>query len=133
MIENASIVRYPSLYIYLSRDQGICLSGSFEIPSSSNEYVSRYCSTFRVSEIARRFSSHLGLTMGGTTSAVLGSTNKFFIPWLIPRNNRDSVYAPNLLGKLVGATGRKRRDVDLLQGGRHGLVNNFLNSTVEFY
>ena len=44
------------------------------------------------------------------TTALLGSTNKFFMPWLVPRNDKGSVYAPSFLGKLFGA-GRKRRDV----------------------
>ena len=48
--------------------------------------------------------------MGLGPSAILGSTNKFFIPWLIPRNDRNSVYAPNLLSKLFN--GRRKRDLN---------------------
>ena len=44
--------------------------------------------------------------MGVGPSAILGSTNKFFMPWLVPRNQKDTVYAPTVFGKL----GRKRRD-----------------------
>ena len=43
------------------------------------------------------------------TTALLGDTNKFFIPWLIPRNDRNSIFRPNILGKLVGRT---KRDYD---------------------
>jgi hypothetical protein len=44
------------------------------------------------------------------TTALLGSTNKFFMPWLVPRNDRGSVYAPSFLGKLFRG-GRRRRDL----------------------
>ena len=39
----------------------------------------------------------------------LGSTNKFFMPWLVPRNDASSVYQQNILGKLFN--GRRRREV----------------------
>merc|ERR1712020_852047 len=53
------------------------------------------------------------LIMGVGSSAILGSTNKFFMPWLVPRNDKSTVWAPTILGKLVnsGANGRKRRDI----------------------
>ena len=44
------------------------------------------------------------------TTAILGSTNKFFMPWLVPRNDAGSVYAPSILGKLFGS-GRRKRDL----------------------
>ena len=47
--------------------------------------------------------------MGVGTSAILGSTGKFFMPWFIPRNDNQSVFQPSVLNKLQ--TGRKRRDV----------------------
>jgi hypothetical protein len=50
--------------------------------------------------------------MGINTSANLGDTNHFFVPWLIPRNNRNSVYVPNFLGKLAGRTGRSVPELD---------------------
>ena len=43
------------------------------------------------------------------STALLGDTNKFFLPWLIPRNDRNSIFRPNILGKLVGRT---KRDYD---------------------
>ena len=46
--------------------------------------------------------------MGAGPSAILGSTNKFFMPWLVPRNQKDTVHAPNIFGKL----GRKRRELE---------------------
>ena len=61
-------------------------------------------------------------TMSYWTTAILGSTNKFFMPWLVPRNYKGSVYAPNFLGKLFGA-GRKRRD--LAEGELDALKGNF--------
>ena len=48
--------------------------------------------------------------MGVGPSAILGSTNKFFMPWLVPRNQKDTVYAPSIFGKL--STGRKRREIE---------------------
>ena len=48
--------------------------------------------------------------MGVGPSAILGSTNKFFMPWLVPRNQKDTVYAPSIFGKL--ANGRRRRDIE---------------------
>ena len=47
--------------------------------------------------------------MGVGTSAILGSTGKFFMPWFIPRNDNNAVFQPNVLNKLQ--TGRKRRDL----------------------
>ncbi len=47
------------------------------------------------------------IKMGIGTSAILGDTNKFFLPWLIPRNDRDAIFRPNILGKLVGRTKRE--------------------------
>ena len=46
--------------------------------------------------------------MGVGPSAILGSTNKFFMPWLVPRNQKDTVHAPTIFGKL----GRKRREIE---------------------
>ena len=46
--------------------------------------------------------------MGVGPSAILGSTNKFFMPWLVPRNQKDTVHAPTVFGKL----GRKRREIE---------------------
>ena len=40
------------------------------------------------------------------TTALLGDTNKFFIPWLIPRNDRNSIFSPNIFGKLASRTKR---------------------------
>ena len=51
--------------------------------------------------------------MGVGPSAILGSTNKFFMPWLVPRNQKDTVYAPSIFGKL--STGRKRREIETAQ------------------
>ena len=51
--------------------------------------------------------------MGVGPSAILGSTNKFFMPWLVPRNQKDTVYAPSIFGKL--STGRKRREIATVQ------------------
>merc|ERR1712165_370729 len=47
--------------------------------------------------------------MGVGPSAILGSTNKFFMPWLVPRNQKDTVHAPTIFGKL----GRKRREIEI--------------------
>ena len=48
--------------------------------------------------------------MGVGPSAILGNTNKFFMPWLVPRNQKDTVHAPNIFGKF--ASGRRRREVE---------------------
>ena len=48
--------------------------------------------------------------MGIGPSAVLGSTNKFFMPWLVPRNQKDTLHAPSIFGKL--ANGRRRREIE---------------------
>jgi len=62
--------------------------------------------------------------MGNTgLTANLGSTNKFFMPWLIPRNDRNSVFRPNFFGKLAGRTKRDEyndlntieKDLDIFQ------------------
>ena len=47
--------------------------------------------------------------MGGyfSSTANLGDTNKFFMPWLIPRNDRNSIFRPNFFGKLAGRTKRE--------------------------
>ena len=55
--------------------------------------------------------------MGLAPSALLGSTNKFFMPWLIPRNDRNSVYQANLFGKLAGRT---KRNNEINAGGYSG-------------
>ena len=47
--------------------------------------------------------------MGVGPSAILGSTNKFFMPWLVPRNQKDTVHAPTIFGKF---TGRKKRGIE---------------------
>ena len=39
----------------------------------------------------------------------LGSTNKFFMPWLVPRNQKDTVYQATWLSRFFGK--RRRRDV----------------------
>ena len=49
-------------------------------------------------------SENMGL--GYSTTALLGDTNKFFIPWLIPRNDRNSIFSPNIFGKLASRTKR---------------------------
>ena len=38
----------------------------------------------------------------------IGDTNKFFMPWFIPRQNRHSVFQSTFLSRLFG---RKRRDI----------------------
>jgi len=48
--------------------------------------------------------------MGIGTSALLGSTNKFFMPWLIPRNDRNSIFQANFFGKLAGRTKRNNEN-----------------------
>lgn len=58
--------------------------------------------------------------MGIGTSALLGDTNKFFMPWLIPRNDRDSIYRPNILGKLVGRT---KREDPFVNGHHSGKIS----------
>ena len=52
-------------------------------------------------------SENMGL--GYSTTALLGDTNKFFIPWLTPRNDRNSIFTPNIFGKLASRT---KRDYD---------------------
>ena len=44
--------------------------------------------------------------LGYSTTALLGDTNKFFIPWLTPRNDRNSIFTPNIFGKLASRTKR---------------------------
>lgn len=64
-------------------------------------------------------------TMGIGTSALLGSTNKFFMPWLIPRNDRNSIFQANFFGKLAGRTKRNndRIDVPIQADARYGNEN----------
>ena len=38
----------------------------------------------------------------------IGDTNKFFMPWFIPRQNRHSVFQSTFLSRLFG---RRRRDI----------------------
>jgi len=63
--------------------------------------------------------------MGIGTSALLGSTNKFFMPWLIPRNDRNSIFQANFFGKLAGRTKRNndRIDVPIQADARYGNEN----------
>ena len=42
--------------------------------------------------------------------ANLGDTNKFFMPWLNPRNGRNSVFTGSFLSRLFGK--RKRRSLN---------------------
>lgn len=63
--------------------------------------------------------------MGIGPSAILGSTNKFFMPWLIPRNQKDTVYAPSIFGKL--SNGRKRRDIENEVLAQEVMTCKFLN------
>ena len=58
--------------------------------------------------------------MGNTgLTANLGSTNKFFMPWLIPRNDRNSVFRPNFFGKLAGRTKRDEyNDLNTIEKGK---------------
>ena len=44
----------------------------------------------------------------GNTYLSLGTTYKFFMPWFVPRNQKDTVYRGTWLSRLFG---RKRRDV----------------------
>ena len=57
------------------------------------------------------------------TTALLGSTNKFFMPWLVPRNDKGSVYTQNILGKLFRG-GRRRRDAPIGQEEEAATVLN---------
>ena len=54
---------------------------------------------------------------------MLGSTNKFFMPWLVPRNDKGSVYTQNILGKLFRG-GRRRRDAPIGQEEEAATVLN---------
>ena len=58
--------------------------------------------------------------MGNTgLTANLGSTNKFFMPWLIPRNDSNSVFRPNFFGKLAGRTKRDEyNDLNTIEKGK---------------
>ena len=47
---------------------------------------------------------------GFDTHLNLGSTNKFFMPWLVPRNQKDTVYRSNWLARLFYGK-RKRRAI----------------------
>ena len=65
--------------------------------------------------------------MGVGPSAILGSTNKFFMPWLVPRNQKDTVYAPSIFGKL--AQGRRRRDIENEELAQEVMTCKFLNES----
>ena len=58
-----------------------------------------------------------------SATANLGDTNKFFMPWLIPRNDRNSIYRPNFFGKLAGRTKRQdeinENSIETIEQGNH--------------
>ena len=43
----------------------------------------------------------------------IGDTNKFFMPWFIPRQNRHSVFQSTFLSRLFGRRRRDIRDEDI--------------------
>ena len=67
-------------------------------------------------------------------TANLGSTNKFFMPWLIPRNDRNSVFRPNFFGKLAGRTKRDEyNDLNTIEKGKQIAQAKVISNTVPFH
>ena len=66
-----------------------------------------------------------------SATANLGDTNKFFMPWLIPRNDRNSIYRPNFFGKLAGRTKRQdeinENSIETIEQGNHLWKKTYVN------